>query len=271
VAGRADRNSRAVVEGPPCAAEGNRESIARNADVEFLYDRPYKARGVVRVAGPFTVESLSPHRVLPMGEDPYLMELLAAGDDESISPLPGHHRKVEPHKPGGNGAGASGSVITDFVQVVYENLKTAGVQNTKKGERLTLENLRPFASRTGLIQFEGRYLEKGASKRAAVSIGPEYDTVGYELVRRAAREAADLFDTLIVCGFAFAPEVDDTRLNFGRLTVLKARMNQDLRMADKLKATGAGNLFVVFGEPNIVIHERKDDMLAVEIRGMDIF
>jgi adenine-specific DNA-methyltransferase len=53
--------------------------------------------------------------------------------------------------------------------------------------------------------------------------------------------------------------------------VLKARMNQDLRMADKLKATGAGNLFVVFGEPDIVVHERGDDMLQVEIRGMDIF
>jgi adenine-specific DNA-methyltransferase len=186
-------------------------------------------------------------------------------------PSPTIPRKVAASKRGENGAEASGPVITDFAQVVYENLKTAGVQNTKKGETLKFEWLKPFASRTGLIQFEGRYLEKGESKRAAVCIGPEYDTVGYELVRRAAREAADLFDTLIVCGFAFAPEVDDTRLNFGRLTVLKARMNQDLRMADKLKATGAGNLFVVFGEPDIVIHERKDDNLQVEIRGMDIF
>jgi adenine-specific DNA-methyltransferase len=240
------------------------DSIARNAEVEYRYDRPYKARGVVRVAGPFTVESLSPHRVLPMGEDPYLEELLAAEGD---GPSPGS----PPSPARGEGHGASGAVITDFAQVVYDNLKTAGVQNTKKVERLMLENLRPFASRTGMIQFEGRYLERGASKRAAVCIGPEYDAVGYELVRRAAREAADLFDTLIVCGFAFAPEVDDTRLNFGRLTVLKARMNQDLRMADKLKATGTGNLFVVFGEPDIVIHERKDDMLQVEIRGMDIF
>ena len=139
-------------------------------------------------------------------------------------------RNRQPGNARGEGHGASGAVITDFAQVVYDNLKTAGVQNTKRGERLMLENLRLFASRTGMIQFEGRYLEKGQSKRAAVSIGPEYDTVGYDLVRRAAREAADLFDTLIVCGFAFAPEVDDTRLNFGRLTVLKARMNQDLRM-----------------------------------------
>lgn len=248
------------------------DSIARNADVEYLYDRPYKARGVVRVAGPFTVESLSPHRVLPMGEDPYLEELLAVQEDGELpASLSDRRKRDEVVQGAAADPKAGGEVITDFAHVVYENLKTAGVQNTKKGERLMLENLRPFASRTGLIQFEGRYQEKNQSKRAAVCIGPEYDTVGYELVRRAAREAADLFDTLIICGFAFAPEVDDTRLNFGRLTVLKARMNQDLRMADKLKATGAGNLFVVFGEPDIEIRTLKDGMLQVEIRGMDIF
>jgi adenine-specific DNA-methyltransferase len=246
------------------------DSIGRNADVEYLYDRPYKARGVVRVAGPFTVESLSPHRVLPMGEDPYLEELLVAGEDASAIAPAAAKKDVDGRvKPGHDEQ--SGPVTTDFAQVVYGNLKTSGVQNTKKGERLMLENLRPFASKSGLIAFQGEYKEKGQVKRAAVCIGPEYDTVGYELVRRAAREALDAFDMLIVCGFAFAPEVDDTRLNFGELVVLKARMNQDLRMADKLKATGAGNLFVVFGEPDIAIHALKDDMLKVEIRGMDIF
>jgi adenine-specific DNA-methyltransferase len=245
------------------------DSITRNADVEYLYDRPFKARGVVRVAGPFTVESLSPHRVLPMEEDPYLEELLAADQDVLSFSRPLSQKVEWNGKPGTRDAG--GAVITDFAQVVFENLKTAGVQNTKKGERLILENLRPFVSRTGMIQFQGEYTEKEVRKRAAVSIGPEYDTVGYDLVRRAAREAVDLFDMLIVCGFAFAPEVDDTRLNFGGLTVLKARMNQDLRMADKLKATGAGNLFVVFGEPDIDIKSLQDNMLQVEIRGMDIF
>ncbi|MFZ3349397.1 MAG: site-specific DNA-methyltransferase [Xanthobacteraceae bacterium] len=68
------------------------DSIARNAKVEYLYDRPYKARGVVRVAGPFTVESLSPHRVLPMGEDPYLEGILGAGEGDP-SPLVGEGRE----------------------------------------------------------------------------------------------------------------------------------------------------------------------------------
>ena len=108
-------------------------------------------------------------------------------------------------------------------------------------------------------------------KRAAICIGPEYDTVGYDLVKRAAREAADLYDTLIVCGFAFAPEVDESRLNFGSLTVLKARMNQDLRIGDKLKATGAGNLFVIFGEPDLRIIDAGAGLVQIEIKGMDIF
>jgi adenine-specific DNA-methyltransferase len=98
------------------------DSIARNADVEYLYDRAYKARGVVRVAGPFTVESLSPHRVLPMGEDPYLEELLATEGDNDVPTALSRARK---------GAAADGTrpgpIITDFAQVVYENLKTAGV------------------------------------------------------------------------------------------------------------------------------------------------
>ena len=238
-------------------------SIARGAEVELLYDRPYKAKGVVRVAGPFTVESLSPHRVLPLEEDPNLLGALADEDaEEAEGPL---------HPPSAGPPPRSGGEQTDFAQVVYENLKAAGVQNSKKGEAIKFEWLKPFASKKGFVAFEGRYLENGAEKRAAVAVGPEYDTVGYDFVKRAAREAADLFDTLIVCGFAFAPEVDESRLNFGGLTVLKARMNQDLRMGDKLKATGAGNLFVVFGEPDIEIEEAEADMIRIRIKGVDIF
>jgi adenine-specific DNA-methyltransferase len=227
------------------------ESIARGAEVELLYDRPYKAKNVVRVAGPFTVESLSPHRVLPLAEDPLI---LGALDENSDAPPLDEAREQ-----------------TDFAQVVLEQLKAAGVQNTKKGEAIKFEWLKPFPSNKGYVAFEGVYLENGQERRAAVAVGPEYDTVGYDFVRGAAREAATLFDTLIICGFAFSPEVDDTRLSLGNLTVLKARMNQDLRMSDKLKATGAGNLFVVFGEPDIEVQDAGDGKIKVEIKGVDIF
>ena len=238
-------------------------SIADAADVELLYDRPLKAKGVVRVAGPFTVESLSPHRVLALEEDPALDDLMV----DRFHPVPGDEEVRY-------GPAGSSPVFSlqeeDFAAVVRENLLAAGVQNMRKGETLRFEWLKPRVSRSGLVPLEGRYLENGETRRVAVCIGPEYDTVGYDLVRRAAKEAADLFDTLVVCGFAFAPEVDESRLNFGDLVVLKARMNQDLRMGDRLKAT-TGNLFVVFGEPEIEILHEPGGLVRVAIKGMDIF
>jgi len=227
-------------------------SIARNADVELLYDRPYEDKKIVRVAGPFTVESLSPHRVIPTHEDPIVLATIAEERGE-MPPTP--TRTTEE---------------TDFAKVVFEHLKAAGVQNTKKNERLVFDSLEPWPGR-GYVAFEGRFSQAGKTMRAAIAIGPEYGSVGYEFVRAAAREARDAFDMLIVCGFQFAPEVDDTMLNFGRLTVLKARMNQDIRMGDKLKNTGAGNLFVVFGEPDIELKHVDGDMIQLEIKGVDIF
>lgn len=227
------------------------DSINKNADVEMLYDRPVIDKKITRVAGPFTVESLSPYRVIPTEDDPALLDMLRGSDGELPS------RTVLREE-------------TDFAEVVMEQLKKAGVQNTKKDERLVFESVQPWAGR-GYVAFEGRYEENGATKRAAIAIGPEWDAVGYEFVRNAAKEAVDYFDILIVCGFQFSPDVDDSRLNFGRLKVMKARMNQEIRMGDKLKNTGAGNLFVVFGEPDIEIRDVGNGMMEVEIKGVDIF
>jgi adenine-specific DNA-methyltransferase len=221
----------------------------RNA--EYLYDKPHEDPKITRVAGPFTVESLSPYRVIPTDDDPRILDALRGDDGE----LP---RRVVPQEQ------------TDFATVVMEHLKSAGVQNTKKDERLRFDSMEPWPGK-GYVAYEGRYTENGATRRAAIAIGPEYDAVGYEFVRNAAREARDAFDILIVCGFQFAPEVDDSMLNLGRLKVMKARMNQDIRMGDKLKNTGAGNLFVVFGEPDIRVTYPSDGMVQVEIKGVDIF
>lgn len=225
--------------------------VEGNRNAEPLYDKPYDDPKITRVAGPFTVESLSPYRVIPSDDDPRLLDMLRDQDEE----LP---RRLVPKEQ------------TDFAQVVMEHLKAAGVQNTKKSERLEFDSMEPWPGK-GYVAFEGRYEERGATRRAAIAIGPEYDAVGYEFVRSAAKEARDAFDILIICGFQFAPEVDDTMLNFGRLKVMKARMNQDIRMGDKLKNTGAGNLFVVFGEPDIELRDAGDGLIQVEIKGVDIF
>jgi adenine-specific DNA-methyltransferase len=230
-------------------------SIARHADTEYLHDRPYTKRNTVRVTGPFTVESLSPHRVLPAGEDD--AALLAAIEEETGEPTPPRHKLRIPESQ------------TDFATVVLENLRAAGVQNTRKNERLTFATLKPWPG-SAIISAEGDYEENGQRKRAAIVIGPEYGTVGADLVRDAAREARDLFDTLVICGFAFDPHVGEGTMNLGRLTVLKARMNQELHAATVYKA-GGGNLFVVFGEPDIALHTDPDGTYRVEIRGVDIF
>ncbi len=242
------------------------DSIARNADVEFMVDRPIVVKNVVRVSGPFTVDSLSPHRVLPADEDdPFFLAQLDAAEDEgetiSTARLAARPAEVE----------AVDS--DDFVRVVLDNLKTAGVGNTKKNERLRFTALRPFPGR--YVNAEGRYTEgytEGAPERkAAIFIGPEYGTVTRAMIIAAAREAADLFDVLVVCGFAFEAHATADTMNLGRLTVLKVNMNQDLRMGDRLKSADQGNLFVVFGEPDVDFRKRADGAYEVEILGVDIF
>ena len=247
-------------------------AIARHAGTEILYDQPDEDKKRIRVSGPFTVESLSPHRIL-------------APDEERPK------SEKSPEKTTGNG---------QFELMILENLKKAGVQNTVKNERLKFDRLESFA---GLyIHGEGEYTENGQTRRVAISIGPEHGTVSPELVKEAAKEAVKGvgFDLLIVCGFAFDPYANEVVKQFlpessrkskdpiisesirqyGKLTVLLARMNHDLAMGDEvLKKTGAGNLFMVFGEPDIEIKKvplKKEgkgelQMITVEIKGLDVY
>ena len=194
-------------------------SIARNAEIEHLVDRPYEDRRKVRVAGAFTVESLSPHRVLSAEEDDARMAEEVAAEDGRTLPLRTRSARREEAR----------RAEDDFVRVVLDNLMKTGVQNRKKGERLQFIELKPWPGGR-LINLEGRYEEAGKTRRVAVTIGPEYGTVSYGLVREAAREALDsVFDTLIICGFAFEPKVNEEALTrFPRLTVLKVANGERL-------------------------------------------
>lgn len=226
------------------------ESIARNSEQELLYDQPYEDNKRIRVTGPFTVESLSPHRTIGVvqkkelaekpTEDGWTMKILGAGQ---------------------------------FGNIVIENLKKAGVQNTIKNERLKFDTLEVFAGQW--IHAVGQYTEKdGKPRRAAICIGPEHGTVGPDLVKEAAKEAVQGigFDMLIVCGFAFDPHVSEEAKRYGKLTVLPCRMSADMMMGDEfLKKTGAANLFMVFGEPDIEVKKLKDGQVQVEIKGLDIY
>jgi adenine-specific DNA-methyltransferase len=218
-------------------------SIAAKAEFEYLFDKPYEDRKRVRVAGPFTVESLSPHRTLTVNEH-----------DDVIDPL---------DRPGVRGAGQ------DFPRMVLDHLKSAGVQQAHKEDRIRFTSLTAWPGR--YVCGEGRYEEGEKVRRAAIFIGEEFGTVQRQDLVLAAREAGDAgFDALIACAFNYEAHASEFN-SLGRIPVLKARMNADLHMAGELKNTGRGNLFVVFGEPDISVLPEKDGRVRVKVNGVDVF
>jgi adenine-specific DNA-methyltransferase len=231
-------------------------AIARHAEPVTLYDQPQESRKKVRVTGPFTVESLSPHRTL------------------------------EPSSADGEVAEST----EEFLPTILDNLRKAGVQNTVREEHLTFDWLEPSAGTW--VHARGAFADADGSERSvSVSVGPEYGTVDADHVREAAKEASRAAgaDLLLVCAFAFDATAGETAKDFapsdgsgwavaaeerklGKLRVLLVRMNPDLAMgADLLKKTGAGNLFMVFGEPDVEIRRIDDDQVVVEIRGVDVY
>ncbi|MCF6211959.1 MAG: site-specific DNA-methyltransferase [Gammaproteobacteria bacterium] len=223
-------------------------SIAAKAGQEYLYDKPYEDKKKVRVAGPFTVESLSPHRALGLDENDELIDPMADRGDEFAD-------------------------TQDFTHIILENLKIAGVQQAHKTDKINFTAIKPWPGY--FICAEGRYMEggeaSGVERRAAIFIGPEFGTVSRPDLVTAAREAGDAdFDMLIACAFNY--EAHATEFNkLGRIPVLKARMNADLHMAEDLKNTDKANLFVIFGEPDIDIIETDDKRIQVKVNGVDVF
>ena len=230
-------------------------SIAARAEYEFLYDKPYEDRGRVRVAGPFTVESISPHRVLGVDENGDVIDGIAEARN-------------------GYGTGY------DFGQVILDNLRRSGVQQAHREDRVSFTSLTPWPGR--FVCADGRYVEGGSAeededapsgpeRRAAVFIGPEFGTVSRPDLVEAAREAADGgFDVLIACAFNYDAHTTEFE-SLGRVPVLKARMNADLHMAGELRNTGSGNLFVIFGEPDIDVLDCGDGQVQVRVNGVDVF
>ena len=223
-------------------------SIMAKADFELLYDKPYEDKTKVRVAGPFTVESLSPHRSLGFDEN-----------DDQFDSI--------------KDSGESYSEKQRFVEMILENLKTAGVQQAHKEYKINFSSLTYCPG--NLICAEGQYSQgedQGNNlRRAAIFIGPEFGTVSRSNLAAAAREAADRgCDILIACAFNY--DARSTEFNtLGSLPILKARMNADLHMAEDLKNTGKGNMFVIFGEPDIDLLDADNDKIQVRINGVDVF
>ncbi|MGP9819353.1 site-specific DNA-methyltransferase [Salinarimonas sp. NSM] len=225
--------------------------VAETSELELLYDRPYEDKGRVRVAGPFTVESLSPHRVAPADDL----------DDELIDEIDAEAgRRVKR---------TGGTPPTEFATMVIEHLRTAGVHQHAKSDTIRFTSLQGWPGEW--IGAAGTFAEGAAERRAAIFIGPEFGTVTRAAIVAAAREATDArFDVLIVCAFAFDAHAAEVQ-RMGPMPVLQARMNPDLHMAEDLKNTGKGNLFVVFGEPDVEVEDAGEGLIRVRVHGVDVF
>lgn len=243
------------------ARQENDASIAAKADTEYLYDQPYVDNSRVRVAGPFTVESLSPHRVPAVDIDDSLFDEMEAAEGRK-------KRSAE-----------TGNEASDFATTILAALAKAGVQQAHKEDRIKFEAMKGWPGE--FICAEAQFTqgakdgEGGERKRAGILIGPEYGTLARDDLIAAARECGDAgFDVLIACAFnydAHASSLD----KLGRIAILKSRINPDLHMPE-LADTGAGNLFTVFGEPDIRVHEEapgKDGggLISIEVAGVDMY
>jgi len=243
-------------------------AIKRHADYEMLYDRPYTNNGVVRVSGPFTVESLSPHRSLAFAGE--------ARGPETAS----------------EAAAARSAERPNFEESILANLSKAGIQNGRRAERIEFSSVEPYPGTYLQAIGERRGDVDQPEARIGIAIGPQYGTVSPSFIKEAAREALRAVDVglVAVLGFAFDPQatgvteddgvtVDASSDGFaevalersvGKIKVLLVRMNADLLMGEDLKKTGAGNLFTVFGEPDIALH-REDGQCTVELLGVDVY
>jgi adenine-specific DNA-methyltransferase len=234
-------------------------AIDRFAETEVLFDRPFEDPKRVRVSGPFTAESLSPHRSVSFRE---------YGDDGAV--------RLESEE------------TAEFSSMILENLRKSGIQNGRRQERLEFDSVEPHAG--PFIHAVGIRDAEDGPKRVAISVGPRYATVGSTFVKEAAREANKAkdvpFDLLCVLSYAFDPMVVEANDEYtaspddfasvegerklGKVPVLLVRMNTDLEMGDELKKTGAGNLFMVFGEPDVDI-TADGDQLTVNLNGVDVY
>ena len=229
-------------------------SIAKRADVELLYDRPYEDKGKVRVAGPFTVESLSPHRIVPSDADALMDEADAAAGRPPQEP---RLRPAHRLRPGGAGESEDLGACSRAPRPTASPSPASppGQANTSP-------------PRAAFLEGEG---QTAIERRAAVFIGPEFGTVSRPDLTAAAREATEArFDVLIATAFNFEAHASEL-IKLGPLPILKAKINPDLHMAGELKNTGKGNLFIVFGEPDVEIDSLADDCLQVRVLGVDVF
>ncbi|OUM03826.1 hypothetical protein A8M77_03715 [Variovorax sp. JS1663] len=211
-------------------------------ETKTLYDQPEIDRKKLRVAGPFTVETLQADEPLAPGD-------MATAERDADS-------------------------AQRFVDRIFEHLKSAGVKNGAKGETAVFTRVELINDPDGALHAEGWYDTAAGERKAYLHIGPQFGTVSRVAVNQAVRACGRRGDAdwLLALGFGFESDIENRSVTrrVGSFEVTKVRMHDDLMQEGLIKKDKKAASFVTIGEPDIAL-VREDGQVQVEIRGLDIY
>ena len=227
--------------------------IAANAETEELVDQPEVDAGAVRVAGPFTVESV------------------IAREEGPDTPIDGAPDGLETF---GDGADAEVAGAEAHLDAVVRLLRASGV-DFPDNRNVRFDRLDPVTG-PALIHAEGEWRNgDGAGRRVAVSIGPEVGNVAAMQVEDAVRDAHRKgYDDVVFAGFGFDAAAQDAIQNAAhpKLRLHMAQIAPDVAMGDLLRTQPGSQLFRVFSAPRVTGPTRREDGgYEVEVEGMDVY
>lgn len=203
-----------------------------------LVNQPIKQKGILRVAGPFTVESISPYRF--------------ASTTETQNEIQ-HERSIH------------------SIKAVIDALEISGIDFGSI--KITVDQIKP-SSPNLCITHTGRVTDhEGKQFLAAICVLPDDETASQILVRKAAKEVAQVEDIAMLIVIAFAFEADtrgDSIYSMGRLQVVKAQANRDL-MIGGLRDSANDRAIVAVGEPDVDLNEVSTGLWVVSLKGWDSF
>lgn len=211
-------------------------------DEEILYDQPNEDKKKMRVAGPFTVETLQSFNVVNPD---------AIGVDER-------------------------NETEDFQERVFAHLKSSGIRNGAKNEQAIFYNIEAVAN--PYLHAKGYYKDaEGKERLAYFHIGPKFGSVSKRAVSEALKEFRGIAlnegaSWLCVLGFSFEDNINEKDYNLGSFVVSKVRMHDDLMQDGLLKKDKGAGAFIAIGEPDIaLVEDEGGKTVHVEIQGLDIY
>lgn len=208
---------------------------------ETLYDQPEIDKKLLRVSGPFTVETLQNFEPVSPEE---LDDEIRINEEEGA-----------------------------FEEVIKQHLLSAGIKNGRKDEMVVFRSIELLSH--SYLHAEGFFQNGVGEKKAYFHIGPKFGTVSKTAVNEAVKECRIRGDAqwLIILGFSFESDIEGSTqtTSMGKFEVTRVRIHDDLLQEGlKKKPAKSAASFVTIGEPDIELSRSGTDV-TVEIKGLDIY